>query len=135
MFILKKQISASALFCLAAIVLAGCGKDMRQAIGLDKPAIESDVTKVPPLTLPPEFTLRPPQDGSAPTQRQLERSREVQKRARNANVTIRKAPRRRGQNAQDATIPSYEGQTNTPTTQDCKKVVLNRDGQYVCEDS
>ncbi|MBC6444479.1 MAG: hypothetical protein GDA50_03475 [Alphaproteobacteria bacterium GM202ARS2] len=116
---------------LAVVSLGSCGKEMRQAVGIDKPEIDSDVTRVPPLTLPPEFTLRPPKDGSAPTAKQIKRSQRAQKRPKRAarrSATEKQQQRR-------STIPTYRDADTQHIPQDCKKVVLDSNGQYVCEDS
>ncbi|MBC6497706.1 MAG: hypothetical protein GDA54_05235 [Alphaproteobacteria bacterium GM7ARS4] len=60
-----------AIICTAFIV-QGCGKDMRQAVGLDKPEIENTIKRVPPLTIPPEYTLKAPRSGNPPSQEQIE---------------------------------------------------------------
>ena len=116
---------------LVALTLSGCGKEMRQAIGMDKPEIDSDVTRVPPLTLPPEFTLRPPKDGSAPTARQIKRSQSMQKRPKKAVRRSSEGQKKRRRN----TIPTYRDADTQHIPQDCEKVVLDSSGQYVCEDS
>ncbi len=52
----------ASLVVLAA--LAGCS-DLRQAIGIEKSVPdESKVTETPPLSIPPDFTLRPPRPGA-----------------------------------------------------------------------
>lgn len=57
----------SALLCLSvvALALAGCG-DVREQLGLEKQAPdEFRVVARAPLTVPPEFALRPPRPGAA----------------------------------------------------------------------
>ncbi len=57
---------AAAVGCLAAgtLVLAGCG-GWRQTFGLDHaPPDEFLVVQQAPLSMPPDFTLRPPQPGA-----------------------------------------------------------------------
>lgn len=62
----------AALFCpalaLAALSLGGC-ESFNQAIGLEK-SIPDEFTVVSsaPLAIPPDYALRPPQPGAAPTQ-------------------------------------------------------------------
>ena len=61
----EKRRRAAAVGCLAAgtLVLAGCG-GWRQTLGLDHaPPDEFQVVQQAPLSLPPDFTLRPPQPG------------------------------------------------------------------------
>ena len=50
---------------LAAAALSGCGGDVRQAFGLDR-ATPDEFAVVPraPLTLPPDYALRPPAPGA-----------------------------------------------------------------------
>ena len=57
----------ASLVCLAAstVVLAGCG-GWRQTFGLDHaPPDEFSVVARPPLSMPPDFNLRPPRPGAA----------------------------------------------------------------------
>lgn len=50
---------------LAALSLGACDS-LRQAVGIDKSVPdESKVTQTPPLSIPPDFALRPPQPGQA----------------------------------------------------------------------
>lgn len=60
---LRRTVAAAAVLALGASMLAGCG-GMRRAVGAEK--IEPDefrvVTKAP-LTVPPEYNLRPPRPG------------------------------------------------------------------------
>lgn len=53
---------------LAAMLVAGCeGNDMKDTLGLNREAPdEFTVVSRPPLTVPPEFNLRPPKPGEAP---------------------------------------------------------------------
>lgn len=54
------------LTSLIVLALAGCG-DLRQTLGLIRtPPDAFAVVSNPPLTLPPEFHLRPPQPGEQP---------------------------------------------------------------------
>lgn len=47
------------------VLLAGCGEDMRKSFGLGKNAPdEFQVVRRAPLSLPPDFQLRPPQPGA-----------------------------------------------------------------------
>jgi hypothetical protein len=49
----------------AGLLLAGCGGDIWQTLGLaKKPPDEFVVVTRAPLSLPPDFTLRPPQPGA-----------------------------------------------------------------------
>src|SRR6185312_9487811 len=60
-------ISACAVLPLA---LSGCG-DVKHAFGLEKTIPnEFDVVSNAPLAIPPDFNLRPPRPGAAPTQGQ-----------------------------------------------------------------
>lgn len=48
----------------AALVLGGCGSDVSRTFGLTRdPPDEFQVTTRAPLTVPPDFNLRPPQPG------------------------------------------------------------------------
>jgi hypothetical protein len=52
----------------AALALSGCSQ-VKSAFGLEKQVPdEFDVVANAPLAIPPDFNLRPPQPGSAPTQ-------------------------------------------------------------------
>ena len=64
---MKTPLAIPAL-ALAAVTLCAC-QDLRQAVGLDK-SIPDEFTVVAraPLAVPPDFSMRPPQPGAAPTQ-------------------------------------------------------------------
>lgn len=50
---------------VAVAVLAGCGEDTKRSLGLSKPAPdEFSVVSRAPLSMPPNYTLRPPRPGS-----------------------------------------------------------------------
>lgn len=50
---------------VAVAVLAGCGEDTKRSLGLSKPAPdEFSVVSRAPLSLPPNYTLRPPRPGA-----------------------------------------------------------------------
>lgn len=53
------------LACASLFLLAACGDDVKQSLGLGKEAPDEFVVlSRPPLTLPPDFELRPPSSGS-----------------------------------------------------------------------
>lgn len=59
-----------ALLLVGAVALGGCG-DARKALGWDKsPPDEFRVVSRAPLSLPPDYTLRPPTPGAARPQEQ-----------------------------------------------------------------
>jgi len=61
-----RALLALPICCLAggALLTAGCG-DLKKAIGLDRtPPDEFAVESRAPLTMPPDFNLRPPQPGA-----------------------------------------------------------------------
>jgi hypothetical protein len=61
---MKKSI---ALFLVTAPLLAACEGNMQQSLGLNREAPdEFTVVSRPPLSVPPEFTLRPPRPGETP---------------------------------------------------------------------
>lgn len=50
-----------------AVTLSGCGNQVRETLGLNRQAPdEFQVVSRPPLTLPPEYRLRPPEPGAPP---------------------------------------------------------------------
>jgi len=56
---------------LAALAVSGCSTwtDVKRGLGMEKVVPdEFDVTTNAPLAIPPDYTLRPPKPGSAPTQ-------------------------------------------------------------------
>src|SRR5262245_25506122 len=58
-----RWISLTAIGLLLA--LAGCGNDVRQALGMTKQSPdEFTVVAHAPLTLPPDYSLHPPQPGA-----------------------------------------------------------------------
>jgi hypothetical protein len=62
--IMKRQLSLLAVASLSLILLSSCG-DFRRAIGMDRVGPdEFAVESRAPLTIPPEFDLRPPQPGA-----------------------------------------------------------------------
>ena len=56
------------LLCAAALALAGCASgEVRDTLGLTRAAPdEFKVVSRPPLSVPPDFTLRAPEPGAAP---------------------------------------------------------------------
>jgi hypothetical protein len=57
------------LCCTAVLTgaLAGCGGGIKETLGLDRQAPdEFQVVSRPPLSIPPEFKLRPPEPGAPP---------------------------------------------------------------------
>jgi hypothetical protein len=62
--IMKRRLPLLAVASLSLILLSGCG-DFRRAIGMDRVGPdEFAVESRAPLTIPPEFDLRPPQPGA-----------------------------------------------------------------------
>ena len=58
----------------AAVALAGCGGDLSRSIGLTRDAPdEFTVTTRAPLSMPPDFSLRPPRPGASRPQELSER--------------------------------------------------------------
>ncbi len=58
------------LCCTAALAatLSGCGGGVKETLGLNRQAPdEFQVVSRPPLAIPPEFKLRPPEPGAPPT--------------------------------------------------------------------
>ncbi|MDX1923465.1 MAG: DUF3035 domain-containing protein [Alphaproteobacteria bacterium] len=54
------------IVCVSLIALTGCG-EVREAVGLvNTPPDEFAVIDHPPLSMPPDFDLRPPRPGAAP---------------------------------------------------------------------
>lgn len=68
----RVPIPVSAVFACACLLLAGCGDtwtDVKRGLGMEKVVPdEFAVTASAPLAVPPDFTLRPPRPGMAPTQ-------------------------------------------------------------------
>jgi len=68
------RLSAIPLFvslALAALAVSGCSTwtDVKRGLGMEKVVPdEFDVTTSAPLAIPPDYTLRPPKPGAAPTQ-------------------------------------------------------------------
>ena len=81
MSLVKRRIGYAAVLLTAASMLAGCDS-LRSAGGLDKePPDEFAVVTKAPLIIPPDYNLRPPKLGAAPTN-ELEPS-EARQRTRN----------------------------------------------------
>jgi hypothetical protein len=67
---MTKRTIAVLVLCAAPLLLAGCDS-LRDAAGLTKkPLDEFAVTTKAPLVIPPDFNLRPPSPGAAPTNQQ-----------------------------------------------------------------
>jgi Protein of unknown function (DUF3035) len=68
------RLSAVSVFVsltVAALALSGCGArtDVKRGLGVEKVVPdEFEVTTSAPLSIPPDYTLRPPRPGAAPTQ-------------------------------------------------------------------
>lgn len=57
----------------SGFLLAGCGNDVKESLGLARTAPdEFTVVSRPALSVPPEFTLRPPRPGEAPRTTSME---------------------------------------------------------------
>ncbi|MBM3559287.1 MAG: DUF3035 domain-containing protein, partial [Alphaproteobacteria bacterium] len=53
------------LAAVLALAVGGCGEDTKRSLGLSKPAPdEFSVVSRAPLSLPPNYTLRPPRPGA-----------------------------------------------------------------------
>ena len=90
-----KRIASSGILCLAAgaLLLTGCEK-ARTAIGLDKQAPDefSVVTRAP-LSLPPDYGLRPPEPGSKRPQERTVQTEARQALLRNSRTSLADAVR------------------------------------------
>ena len=68
----RVPIPVAAVFACACLLLAGCGDtwtNVKRGLGMEKVVPdEFAVTASAPLAVPPDFTLRPPRPGAAPTQ-------------------------------------------------------------------
>lgn len=65
------SISVVVCLALAALAVSGCSTwtDVKRGLGMEKVVPdEFDVTTNAPLAIPPDYTLRPPRPGAAPTQ-------------------------------------------------------------------
>lgn len=72
MMITRRLTKFAAIACLAG--LAACGEDVSRTIGLTRDAPdEFTVTTRAPLSMPPDFTLRPPRPGASRPQELSER--------------------------------------------------------------
>jgi hypothetical protein len=100
-----------AVACLAAaLALTGCS-NWRQVIGLDQPAPdEFAVESRAPLTVPPEFSLRPPQPGAP-------RPQEVTAAERAQQIINAAGPGKPGDQASAALQPEMIGTQTDPTRQ------------------
>jgi hypothetical protein len=60
-----------AALTLAAVALVGCGGTVQEKLGMGKRAPdEFQVVRRAPLVMPPNYDLRPPEPGAAPSQQQ-----------------------------------------------------------------
>jgi hypothetical protein len=60
-----------AALTLAAVALVGCGGTVQERLGMGKRAPdEFQVVRRAPLVMPPNYDLRPPEPGAAPSQQQ-----------------------------------------------------------------
>ena len=71
----QRSVVPVAALLMAATVLSACGGDVRQAFGLDR-ATPDEFAVVPraPLTLPPDYALRPPAPGAPRPQEEATRT-------------------------------------------------------------
>lgn len=66
----RRAVAALAVLTASCMALSACG-DTRKALGLDKnPPDEFKIVNRAPLSLPPDYALRPPQPGAARPQEQ-----------------------------------------------------------------
>lgn len=84
---------------LAGCGLSGCGSETRRALGLDKRSPdEFAVVSRAPLTVPPDFRLRPPEQG-APRPQELSTSDQARDAVFGGRVQARRVATTRGEGA------------------------------------
>jgi hypothetical protein len=75
----RRAVAALAGFCLVGGLAVGGCSDFKQTIGIEKVAPdEFSVENQPPLTIPPDFALRPPKPG-APRPQEASSGEQAQK--------------------------------------------------------
>lgn len=105
--------SFAALFVIAAagVLLSGCGSDFKRMVGIERtPPDEFAVESRAPLTIPPDFNLRPPAPGAT-------RPQEASAADRARGVIDNAGPGAPGQQATGSLRPSGTGVALSPETQ------------------
>ncbi len=76
----RQRAVTHAPFLFLSLALAGCGQgSVKETLGLDrKPPDEFRVVARPPLSVPPDFSLRPPAEGSEVTGSDVPASKQAQ---------------------------------------------------------
>ncbi|MGH7014457.1 MAG: DUF3035 domain-containing protein [Stellaceae bacterium] len=113
---------------LAAPALAGCSTwtDVKRGLGMEKVVPdEFDVTTAAPLAIPPDYTLRPPKPGAAPTQ-QLSPTAQAQETVFRAGDTkLDTLPPDKSRSAGESALLQDAGANRAP--KDIRKLVNNDD--------
>ncbi|WP_043643038.1 DUF3035 domain-containing protein [Caenispirillum salinarum] len=126
---------ATAGLVLLTLGLTACGSDTKQMLGLERtPPDEFAVVSRAPLSVPPEFSLRPPEPGAARPQ-----EGRASDRARRAltGTEMQAAYRRAGLSPGESTLLARTGAANVPedirATIDRESSVLAAKGQAFTE--
>lgn len=91
--VFRSAIPSVVIVACACLLLAGCGgtwTDVKRGLGMEKVVPdEFAVTASAPLAIPPDYTLRPPRPGAAPTQElaPVEQARQTVFRASDTQLT------------------------------------------------
>jgi hypothetical protein len=118
---------AAALTC-ACLLLAGCGDtwtNVKRGLGMEKVVPdEFAVTASAPLAIPPDFSLRPPRPGAAPTQEMapVDQARQTVFRASDTQLTTL-APASSDRSSGEGEFLKQAGAENAP--QNIRELVAN----------
>src|SRR5579872_3352280 len=113
---------------LAALAVSGCSTwtDVKRGLGMEKVVPdEFDVTTNAPLAIPPDYTLRPPKPGAAPTQ-QLSPTAQAQETVFRAGDTkLDTLPPDKSRSAGESALLQDAGANTVP--KDIRQLVNNED--------
>lgn len=119
---------APSLALLAALGLSGCG-DARKALGFEKaPPDEFRIVSRAPLSLPPDYALRPPQPGASRPQEQSS-----QNQARQALLGNTAAPRPAAPPGASAGEAALLAKVGTPRTDPRIRELVDRESTALAE--
>lgn len=111
---------------LTALAVSGCSTwtDVKRGLGMEKVVPnEFDVTTNAPLAIPPDYTLRPPKPGSAPTQ-QLSPTAQAQETVfRASDNQLNTLPPDKSRSAGESALLQDAGANKTP--KDIRQLVKN----------
>ena len=111
---------------LTALAVSGCSTwtDVKRGLGMEKVVPdEFDVTTNAPLAIPPDYTLRPPKPGSAPTQQVSPTTQAQETVFRAGDAKLDTLPPDKSRSAGESALLQDAGANNAP--KDIRQLVKN----------